>query len=171
MWKHFIKPDMSRIAICRMAINIGYLILQRHIQNIQHLLLFLYNNCCKKAHNITLCLQCLHFLYIKPPLFYGCLYNIGPRFRMHLYIFIYLENWTRICESECVYYVIHRAEINSTLISLCICLRLARLPIDIFLTANEMATLKCRYIKKKNIVLLKIIADFLNWCFVYFTWP
>jgi hypothetical protein len=90
-----------------------------------------------------------------------------------VYLFIYLENWARICESECVhvYYVIQWAVISSTLISIQICLSLARFPIDILYIVNEMATLKCRYIKNNNNFLLKIITDFLNWCWFHFTWP
>jgi hypothetical protein len=61
-------------------------------------------------------------------------------------MYIYLENREKISESEFVLCVIHRVEINSTLINLRVCLSLARFPIDIFFLANVMATLKCSYI-------------------------
>lgn len=55
-----------------------------------------------------------------------------------------------------MHYVIHRAEVNSTLISLRVFLSLACFPIDIFLLAIVMATLKGSYISiEGNIILLK----------------
>jgi len=55
-----------------------------------------------------------------------------------------------------MHYVIHRTEINSTLIRFRVCLSLARFPTDVFLLAVVIATLKCSYISiEGNIILLK----------------